>query len=511
MKIVTAQQMRNIDRRTTETYGIPSIILMETAAREVFAVIRQRFPNAERLAIFCGGGQNGGDGLAVARLALLNGLSPELFLIGTVEQFRGDARTNLEICSRVRIPLNWISDKSTLSAAFSRASRCQLVVDAIFGTGLNRPAEGLHSDVIRGLNDFSIPILSVDIPSGLNASSPGVHEPVIRASLTVTFAQHKIATVFSPAAEHCGEIVVAGIGIPQTAIDDEQASLSLTTAADVFSVFTPRVHETHKGSYGHVGIIAGSEGRSGAAILAARGAVRGGAGLVTVLTDRETARIVDSFSVESMTFSIDPGKQEVREVSRRANEFSSLVIGPGLKDDEGSYEFVRTLIDEIDVPMVIDASAINALGDSLSTVNPRGRPRVMTPHPGELARVLGMSPAEINGNRVVAVRRAAEISKCVVVLKGHQTLVADPHGKVALNPTGNPGMASGGMGDVLSGLLGALIARESDLFLAAQAAVYLHGKAGDILRGLTSDTGLSAMDLAEQLPLAVARVREEVE
>ena len=509
MKIVTAEQMRSIDRRATENFGIPSIILMETAARAVADVIRTRFCEARRIAIFCGTGQNGGDGLAVARLLASQGVASEILLLGTPDRFRGDAQANLEICARLNLPLRWVADQASLTEAILHASQTALIVDAIFGTGLNRPAEGLHGDAIRAINALARTVISVDIPSGLNASSPEIHEPVVRADLTVTFAQLKIATVFDPAAACCGETIVADIGIPKAAVDEEEIGLSFSAPADFRKLVAPRAKSTHKGSYGHVGIIGGSEGRSGAAILAARGAVRGGAGLVTVITDHETARIVDTLSIESMSMAVDFRSADMNEFLEKIRKFTSLVIGPGLSDDEETYAFIRAALERIEQPAVIDATAINAYADGLATLNVSGGRRILTPHPGELARALKTDTSSINGNRIVSARRAAAVSKSVVVLKGHQTLIAEPRGNTAVNPTGNPGMATGGMGDVLSGLLGALIAREADLFLAARAGVFLHGLAADLLAAETSDIGLTAMDVADRLPAAVSRVRAQ--
>jgi len=316
----------------------------------------------------------------------------------------------------------------------------------------------------------------------------------------VTFAAPKVCHVFEPAAVLCGEVIVADISIPDAAIQDEGVTLALTTPAEVRPFIEPRLASTHKGTYGHVAIIAGSPGRSGAAAMGARGAIRTGAGLVTVMTDAETAKLVHSASIESMTY-----------LGGDVNEFvqkkSAVLIGPGLPDTDRAYNWIRATVASIELPMVIDASALNAFAGRAGELNPQGRPRVITPHPGEIARLLEIETRDVNAKRVDIARQAARDSKCIVVLKGHQTLVADPEGHVNVNPTGNPGMASGGMGDVLGGMIAAFLARDVDPFDAACAAVYIHGFAGDLLKEEMGDTGLAAIDLAERIPTAIQRLR----
>ena len=501
MHILDSEQMKSIDRRATERFGIPSIVLMENAALAVVDAISDHYPDCDRAAIFCGPGANGGDGFAVARHLEQRGIVPILFVVGDRNKIRGDAATNLAICERLALPLYDIIDDDSLNEALVRAADADLVVDAIFGTGLDRAPEGLYAETITSMMELGLPIVAVDLPSGANASSAETFEPCVQAALTVTFAAPKICHVFEPAAVNCGEVIVADIAIPTAAIEDENVTLALTTPADVRPHFAPRLATTHKGTYGHVAIIAGSPGRSGAAVLAARGAIRSGAGLVTVATDAETAKLVNAGSIESMTFSGD-------DVLAFTENKDAILIGPGLPDDEAGYARVRELVDAIELPLVIDASALNAFASRANEINPSRRPRVLTPHPGELARLLGTTAKEINAHRVDVAREAARITGCVVVLKGFQSLIAEPDGHVNVNPTGNPGMATGGMGDVLGGMIAALLARGIDPFDAATAAVYLHGFAGDLLKDEMGDTGLAALDLAERIPLAIKRLRE---
>ena len=500
MKILDAEQMRNIDRRTTERFGVPSIVLMENAAIAVVDAIFEHYAESDRVALVCGTGANGGDGFAVARHLENRGVVPVIVIVGDRDAIRGDARTNLDICERLGIPIYEIRDSAGVETALAHAADADLVVDALFGTGLNRAPAGVQADVIRGLAELRIPVLAIDLPSGANASSPQPFEPCVQAEVTVTFAAPKVCHVFEPAALYCGEVIVADISIPEIAIDDEAVTLALITPKDVQPHVAPRLSATHKGTYGHVGVIAGSPGRSGAAVMCARGALRTGAGLVTVMTDPETAKLVHAGSIESMTYS-------GTSLDDFLHNKSAALVGPGLPDDESAYANTRAIVDAITLPLLLDASGLNAFASRANEINPRGLPRVITPHPGELARVLGSDTKSINDDRIGAARAAARACNCVVVLKGHQTLVAEPDGHVFVNPTGNPGMATGGMGDVLAGVIAALLARGTDPLDAACAGVYLHGLAGDILAEEIGDIGLTATEVADRVTDAIQRIR----
>ena len=502
MKIVSAQQMQNIDRRATERFGVPSIVLMENAADAVVDALFEHYASAERAAIFCGTGQNGGDGFAIARHLENRGVVPIIFIVGQRQTCSGDAATNLAICERLSLPMYDIKDANTLEDALVRAGDADVVVDAIFGTGLNRAPDGIYAETIRSINELGLPIVAVDLPSGMSASSMQPFEPCVRAAVTVTFAVPKICHIFEPAAVDCGEVIVADISIPSVAVDDENVTLALTTPAVVRPHLAPRFALTHKGSYGHVAIVAGSPGKSGAAVLCARGAIRTGAGLVTVLTDSDAALAVNAASIESMTVPLDL-IASLPEVLQFVASKSAVVLGPGLRDDEESYAFVRDLAKGIDRPLVIDASGLNAFAGRAREINRSGRPAVITPHPGEMARLLGHRADD----RIETAREAARLTNAIVVLKGYQTLIADPEGHVQVNPTGNPGMASGGMGDVLGGMIGAFLARGVDAFDAAVTATYLHGYAGDLVKEERGDTGMAAMDLVEKIPTAIQRLR----
>lgn len=508
MKVLNSEQMRNIDRRAIEQFGIPSIVLMENASRAVALALTERFPEADTVAIFCGPGMNGGDGFGAARHLHCAGVTPLLFVVGDRAGYTGDALTNLRICERLALPMYDVRDVDTLDHALARASQTDVIVDAIFGTGLNRPAVDLYADAIRGVMSLRLPVVAVDLPSGLSGSAAVVWDPAVRADLTVTFAFPKIPHIFEPASSYCGDVVVADISIPHAAVESERVMLSVISPEDVLPLVRPRDASTHKGTYGHVAVLSGSAGKSGAAILAARGAIRAGAGLVTVFTDADTARLVDAASVESMTIATDFSPHSVASILGSLGKFSAAMIGPGLPDEQASYAVIRELVTAIALPLVVDATAINAFAGAAESINPSRRPRVLTPHPGELSRLIGAPTTEINQNRIEVAKETARRTASVVVLKGHQTVVANPGGEVAVNPTGNAGMATGGMGDVLAGLITALLAAGHDAFDAARAGVYLHGLAGDILEEEACDIGLAAHDLADAIPHAIVRVRE---
>src|SRR5438132_9410235 len=424
MKILTAEQMRNVDRRATDRFAIPSLVLMENAAMAVVDAIFEHYPNCERVSIFCGTGSNGGDGLAVARHLEDRGVVPSVFIIGDRSKFAGDGAANLTICQRAAFPMYDITDVDSLNSALVHAADADVVVDALFGTGLNRAPEGIYAETIRSINELALPIVAVDVPSGANASSDEPFDPCVQAAVTVTFAAPKICHIFEPAATFCGEVIVADISIPDAAIQDENVTLALTTPADVRPHIAPRLATTHKGTYGHVGIVAGSPGRTGAAVMCARGAIRTGAGLVTVATDPEAAKLVNAGSIESMTYPLETAWSRP-EVTKFLQKKDAVLVGPGLRDDEESYAFVRHVVSGIEQPLVIDASGLNAFAGRAREVNPKHRPRILTPHPGEMARLLGVSTEEVLANRIDIARQAARLCNSTVVLKGHQTLIAD--------------------------------------------------------------------------------------
>ena len=507
MRILSAEAMREVDRCAIEEVGIPSLVLMENAAIGVVDAIGEIYEEAESAAIFCGPGNNGGDGLAIARHLAVRGYEVQVFLVAGRRGMRGDAEVQLGICRRQGLAIQEVADEDGVVEALEEAREADLIVDALFGTGLSKPLEGLLADLVQGLNDLPVPCVSVDLPSGLNGSRSEPLGPHIEADLTVTFAAPKIAHVFPPASESVGELVVTDLGIPPELVEEaeeEGGPLHLMVGEELSGLLPEREPGTHKGDYGHVLLVAGSPGKAGAAILAARAAVRSGAGLVTAAVPESILDVVDLGSIESMTLPL----RSLDGVLEAAEGKSVLAMGPGLGQEDETAEAIRRIAAEVSLPLILDADGINAFAGRAAELAGRSAETVLTPHPGELGRLLGISTSEVQEDRIAAARRAAVEAEAVVVLKGHRTLVVTPGGEVHVNTTGNPGMASGGTGDVLTGLIAGLLAQGLGALDAARLGVYLHGLAGDLAAARTGEAALTAGDLLTYLPAAFLELEE---
>jgi len=514
MRILDADSMREVDRAAIEEMGIPSLVLMENAAIGLADTIAENLLEVTAVAIFCGPGNNGGDGLALARHLRIRGYHVEVSLITTGKGLSGDARVQLDICQNQGIAIREYGPDDSVRRAVESARSMDLVVDALFGIGLTRPLAGHFAELVEGLNRLPIPCLAVDLPSGLNGSSAEVIGPHVQAEMTVTFGAPKVPHVFLPAAEAVGGVVVADLGVPTELVDGAAGDLHLLTAEELAGWLKPRRLDSHKGDYGHAVIVAGSVGKAGAAILAARGAVRSGAGLVTVAAPAPIVQTIDLGSVESMTLPLSVGEDGglLTENVEAILEFSAgkqvLTIGPGVGTSPTTFATVRDLVATAKCPVVLDADGLNALAGSFESLSGSQAPRILTPHPGELARLLGVTAAEIQEDRIASVRSAASKTGSVVVLKGYQSLIGNPEGRVFVNPTGNPGMATGGTGDVLTGMISGLLSQGYDALSACCLGVYLHGSAGDIAAAEHGQTGLAARDLLDSLPDAWDRFQE---
>ena len=510
MRILNAAQMREADRRTIEEIGIPSLVLMENAGRQVVAAIEAVHSDLveRKVAVLCGRGNNGGDGFVVARTLMQRGIDVSVFLIGSVGEVRGDARTNLEVLGRLGVTVVEIADSQAWELHFSEIGDCTLIVDAIFGTGLNAPLAGLMETVVADVNGSGIPIVAIDLPSGLSADT---HEPIgdsIEAGMTVTLAAPKISLVLPPAELRAGDIVIADIGIPGGIIEAlDGPQVHLLTRSAMRELIGPRMPDSHKADYGRVLIVAGSRGKTGAAHLSAVGALRSGAGLVTVATPACCQPIIAAMGPEYMTEAIDEVRDglDAATVDRFLEMARDVIaIGPGLGQAAGTREFIRSMVDRATMPVVVDADGLNAFADDPDRLSGReGRDVIITPHPGEMARLVGMSTDEVQASRLEIARNFATAHRVYVVLKGHRTLVATPDGKVFVNPTGNAGMATGGTGDVLTGMIAAWLAQLLDAEAACQLAVYLHGMAGDLAEADEGEVAMTAGDLAAHLGDAV--------
>ena len=525
MRVLTAAEARAFDRWAIDELAVPALVLMENAALALAEAIATDFGEARRVAIFCGPGNNGGDGLALARQLLTRGYEVGLFLAAFGRPLSDDCARQLAICRAMDLAIFELGNDWRESAA--SAATADLVVDALFGTGLERPLRAPYAALVEWLNELPLPRLAVDIPSGLDAGRAHPIGVAIRADATVTFAAPKVAHLLLPAAEWVGELSVADLGVPFDLSPCADGDLEVLTSEELAHGLPARAAAAHKGEFGHVLLVAGSRGKAGAAILAARGAVRGGAGLVSVATVDAAWAALASAVPEAMSLPIPEeagGGLPFAALARliaAAQERDVLAVGPGLGQSPGTFRLVRSLVlGAGGVPVVLDADGLNAFASSrapkgtkgggarrpesggLEQLAQRRAPTILTPHPGELARLLGCSTAEVEGDRLTSVRRAAERSGAIVVLKGARTLIAQPSGEVAINTTGNPGMASGGSGDVLTGLLAARLAQGDDPVFAAQLAVHLHGLAGDLALAAGVAPAVPAGSLADYLSQA---------
>jgi NAD(P)H-hydrate epimerase len=518
MRVLTAAQMREADRITIQDLGIPSLVLMENAGRQVVAAIEAMFPKLamRRVAVLAGHGNNGGDGFVIARTLLERVIEVPVFVIGPLSEVRGDARHNLEVFGRLGGSVVEIADEQAWELHFSEISTCDLIVDAIFGTGLRRPLDGMYPTIVGDLNGSGIPVVAVDVPSGLLADTHEVAGEAVRAAVTVTLAAPKICHILPPAQRVCGDLVVADIGIPEMVLEQlEGPQVEVITRDVMRTVLEPRDPEAHKGEFGRVLIVAGSMGKSGAAHLAAMAALRSGAGLVTVATPRSVQPILAAMAPEYMTIGLpeDADGQVTPEGIDRVLEAAADVIamGPGLGTGDGVRAFVHGIVERVGVPIVLDADALNAFaGEHAQRLAGRdGHDVIITPHPGEMARLLGTSTEDVQRDRLASARAFAEQHQLHVVLKGHRTLVASPEGGVAINMTGNPGMATGGTGDVLTGVIAGWFGQLLDAEGAARLGVYLHGHAGDLAMADLGEAALTASDLLTYLGDAVLELSAE--
>jgi ADP-dependent NAD(P)H-hydrate dehydratase / NAD(P)H-hydrate epimerase len=517
MRVLTAEQMREADRATIQDLGIPSLVLMENAGRQVVAAVEASFPQMPmwRVAVLAGRGNNGGDGFVIARTLLERVLEVSVFVIGPLADVRGEARHNLEVLGRMGVSVVEIGDEQDWELHFSDISTCDLIIDALFGTGIRGPLGGMYPTIIGDLNGSGIPVVSVDLPSGLSADSHLVEGDAIRAAVTVALAAPKICHVLPPAQRLCGELVIADIGIPEMVLERvEGPYVEVITRAMVRSVLEPRDPEAHKGDFGRVLIVAGSLGKSGAAHLVAMAALRSGAGLVTVATPRSVQPILAAMAPEYMTIGLpeDAEGHLVAEALERvlATPADVMAVGPGLGQTPGVQAFVHGLLERTGVPLVLDADALNAFAaEPERLVGRDGLDVIITPHPGEMARLTGLSIEQVQEDRLEVSRMFSSTHQVHVVLKGHRTLVASPEGSVALNLTGNPGMATGGTGDVLTGVIAGWFGQLLDAEGACKLGVYLHGHAGDLAEADEGEVALTASDVLHHLGDAVLEISAE--
>lgn len=511
MKLVTAEQMRALDRRATEQYGIPSLLLMENAALSVYMAAADMLDDVsgKRVVIVAGPGNNGGDGFAVARHLHNAGADVLIAFYGERDKAKGDALTNIEIAEKMGLPIEAMTDAAPLVDCLEGVD---LIADALLGTGIQGDVRPLQAEVISVINDSGVPVIAVDIPSGVNADTGAIGGAAVLADVTVTFALPKIGLLTYPGAEQVGRMVIADISIPVEALEDNDARVYAGDAEVARNAFPPRPTDSHKGLYGHVAIVAGSVGMTGAATLAADGALRIGTGLVTVAVPESLNDILEVKLTEAMTIPVPQGKARafghasLERVLEIVEKRDAVVIGPGFGRDEDTVRFTLELIRGLTRPAIVDADGLFAISKDVSVLKQRVAPMVITPHPGEMATLLGTSTADVQSNRLEVARSFAAEYNVVVVLKGAATVVAAPDGTAYINTTGSPGMATGGTGDVLSGMIGGLLAQRLDPLTAAAAAVYLHGLAGGLAADKLGEAAMIAGDVADCISDAIREV-----
>ncbi len=516
MKTVTPSQMREIDRKTIDDLGISSLVLMESAGLGLVDEIECRSEGGRlRVTVICGPGNNGGDGMVAARHLDDRGHEVVTFLAAARSAFSGDAKVQLRTLTRLEMDVTVLSSPSSYERAFRRAGDSDVIIDALFGTGLGRVVEGQWAQCVRIINSCPGLVISADIPSGLDARTGHPLGECVTADVTVTFGLPKTGLVIFPGAQFAGEVVVADIGIPRSVIENMDLPGELLGPDPVQHVYENRWPDTHKGSYGHLLLCCGSAGKLGAGILASRGALRAGAGLVTLAVPASAIHEVDVATPEVMTSPLPEtaegsfSRLGVNGLKKLIYERDALAIGPGISTDPEVGELVREVLTWEGFPAVVDADGLNVLEGDLELLRPRGQSTVITPHPGEMSRLIGSSTRDVQSDRIGAALECAGRCGSVVVLKGAGTVVAHPEGTFYINTSGNPGMASGGTGDVLTGMIGALLARGCSPLDSATVAVYLHGAAADLAIEKVTEHALTATDIIDSLGLALIGMRTE--
>jgi hydroxyethylthiazole kinase-like uncharacterized protein yjeF len=514
MKIVTRTQMQWLDRQTMTEAHIPGLTLMEHAGAGVVRQMEELFGalTGRTVTVLCGKGNNGGDGFVIARLLRKKRARVQVLLLAKPSDLTGDAKTMYHRLVKITGPAG-VQACPSMERIHGLLRTSDLIVDALLGTGLSAPVTGPYRVAIDAINSAGAPVIAVDLPSGIDADTGAILGTAVRASLTVTFGQPKLGLYLGAAIDHAGTVRIVDIGIPRALVEKVDSRIQLLTAEEIRRVLPSRTASSHKGTYGHAGIIAGSVGKTGAAALAAKAALRSGAGLVTVATPASANTALEAKLLEVMTAPMP--ETEAKTLARSGfecllsfvNERSAVAIGPGLTTHPETVELVQALIPRLGKPSVLDADALNALAGHTDVLSGCKIVPILTPHPGEMARLTEhtASSQSVNADRIGTATRFAQRHGVVVVLKGARTVVADPDGRTAICPTGNPGMATAGTGDVLTGIITGLLAQRLPGWDAACAGVYLHGLAGDLAAADLGQAGMTAGDLLERIPHAIAQ------
>lgn len=510
MKILDAETMREIDRAAMDEYGVNGLQLMENAGRGVADAVKRELAaraagGERRVVIATGKGNNGGDGYVAARHLKNSGCGVTVFSLAPVEDLKGDAALNARAWLRMGGEVGNILSEGDVEGCASSFRHACVIVDAMFGIGLASPVKGAGAKVIELINGLDKKVVAIDVPSGIDAATGAVLGCAVRAGVTATMALPKIGLYTYPGREYAGRVEIVDIGLPAQLLTDGRIRWNLLTREDVRGLLRPRARDTHKSACGHLLVVAGSPGKTGAAYMTAMGAMRTGAGLATIALPRGLNAAMEAKTIEVMTEPLpetaDGALDEASfEAIQRIAKGKTVAVGPGLGNTEGVYRLMERMAKEMEEPLVIDADGLNAFVGRLELLRGSKSPRVLTPHPGEAARLLGARPSEIQGDRIGAARALAAMSGAVVALKGASTVIADPEGDIYINPTGNPGLSTAGTGDVLAGMIGGLMAQGRPPVEAACVATYAHGLAADKIKEGRGEAGMMATDLLPVIP-----------
>lgn len=516
MYLLTAEEMRRMDEMTIHDLGLPGRVLMENAGRGATRVILETFPDvyAGNVVVVAGRGNNGGDGFVIARYLAQAGVDVSVYLMAERQRVRGDALANLELLSILGIEVVELPDENTFIRHKTNMGKNTLWVDAILGTGLTDEVRGYFNAVINYINSHLSPVFSVDIPSGLS-SETGTPCPIsIKANVTATFAFAKIGHMLMPGAFYTGSLHIIDIGIPSYVVEHVSPRQHLSRLGDIRASMKHRSPQAHKGTTGHLVVVAGSHGKTGAAVMTAMSAMRCGAGLVTIGLPKSINAAVEPQVCEAMTHSLEDKGSGVLtnavfdEILTLLIDKRCMALGPGIGTHDKTRRLVENLVKESPVPIVMDADALNCIVGNTQVLKEKKSEVIITPHPGEMARLISSTTDDVQNDRVACARKFAEMHGVYVVLKGARTVMALPDGRLQINTTGNPGMASGGMGDVLTGIIAGFITQQYEIRAALRNAVYLHGAAADLLYQKRAYYGYLATDVMHMIPQTIKSIMD---
>jgi len=518
MKVVTGEDMRKIDAKAISEYKIDSLTLMENAGKGILDFLKQEFPDLKKkkICILCGKGNNGGDGLVVSRLLSQMKVKSNVFLIARKEELKKDVKTNLNRLLKEKVRVKEITSFKDLKEVESDLKMYDIIIDALLGTGFTGAVTGLLAKLIELVNSLDSIVVSVDLPSGLNANNGQVISSCIKADYTVTLGLVKVGLLIYPGANYVGKIVVKDIGIPKELVESENLQLNFVLKEDLFNIFPKRNPDCNKGSVGKVLVVGGSVGLTGAPSLTSLAALRSGCGLVTLGIPSSLNSIIETKLTEVISKPLPEnsngtiGLNSESCILEMSESYDVLVLGPGLGKDKEIGQVVKNLVREIKIPVVLDADALNLISSNVLVLKDKKAPFVLTPHPGEMSRLTNIPIEDIQANRIDVAKEFARKYNVILVLKGARTVIADPDGNIFINSTGNSGLATAGTGDVLAGMIAGFIAQGAGILNSTIIGVYLHGLAGDIAKESKTEYGMIASDVLDNIPNAIKEVIKDI-